>query len=651
MLEDDPHHAYRELLRRTALAIAPDASRQDAEIGERLRRLREHLKTGASYDKLSQDLQFARNPALVSTHKNKTRRRLSRTVEQASKAAAEATADALAKNLVADQARLELELFDSAEPLAEDIPQSRENPGEDGYNLRYLKRFIGQLDAHEVSRSGIQTAPSYALSHAAEMIGWAVRDPEFEDPQNPIPHLDQAGFSHVWRAEMTDEEALWIDRAASLDRARVIEEIRRVFGIDLPPDYPMSSAMLMGMARIADADNPMARIDWNLLRAAGEKVEANEVAFVQASLGLDDTSRASAQAIVSFLKHRVEDEAIRNFEISVPFGLIRLMIDELDPAGSETEDWVPRFCEKIQALAEQLAPIVRSEEVFFALTHAAYEQSFAKVKFGEMDAVKRANDRHRRNMESLDDALASGLQFKFRSDGMAILEDDPQYHLISQRPMTRETYMASSAIASNEDSSPMSGSSDEPDSSRPEEEENADIERSADPGAAGMTATSQSPSDRHGDPSNSVDAERPERKDAVLKTQNSPSPYPRDVTASDTVDAASKSQTEQSLPVNDLIDDRFDDEDADDYDWQNENPDLEPINLDLGPDLDDDHVPPGEPSGDHQPDKPDEPADMLRSGATAELNASPLLDRPAGRPPRPQPYKPEHDHEEDDWNE
>ena len=141
MLEDDPHHAYRDLLHRTALAIVPDATAQDAEISKRLRRIRTHLKSGVSYDKLSQDLQFARNPALVSTHKNKTRRRLNRTVELTSKAAAEATADALAKNLVADQAKLELELFDSAEPLAEDIPQSRENPGEDGYDIRYLKRL------------------------------------------------------------------------------------------------------------------------------------------------------------------------------------------------------------------------------------------------------------------------------------------------------------------------------------------------------------------------------------------------------------------------------------------------------------------------------------------------------------------------------
>ncbi len=446
MLEDDPHHAYRELLNRTALAIIPDATAEDAEISKRLRRIRSHLKNGASYDKLSQDMQFARNPALVSTHKNKTRRRLSRTVELTTKAAAEATADALAKNLVAEQAKLELELFDSAEPLAEDIPQSRENPSEDGYNLRYLKRLIGQFSAHDVSRSAVQSAPSYALSIAAELIGWATRDREFEDPQNPIPHLHQVGVFECWRDELSDEEAVWIDRAAALDRTCVMDEVRRVFGIDLPIDYPMSSAALMGMARLADEDNPMAKIDWDLHRTAGEKLESNEVAFVQSSLGLDESRRAAAEATVSFLKRRIEDETIRNFELSVPFGHIRLMIDELDPASNETDDWVPRFCEKIQALAEQLAPVVRSEEVFFALMHAAHEHSFAKVKFDEMDAVRRAGDRHRRNMESLDDALASGMQFKFRSDGKVVLGDDPDFHLIAQQPMTRETYMTSQSI-------------------------------------------------------------------------------------------------------------------------------------------------------------------------------------------------------------
>ena len=182
--------------------------------------------------------------------------------------------------------------------------------------------------------------------------------------KNPIPHFYEAGVFESWRDELTDEEALWIDRAASLDRKRVLDEIRRVFGYRFTHDYPMSSAALMGMARIADSNNPMARINWDLLRTAGEKLESNEVAFVQSSLGLDEKNRAAAEATVSFLKRRIEDETIRNFELSVPFGHIRLMIDELDPAGSETDDWVPRFCEKIQALAEQLAPVVRSEEVF-----------------------------------------------------------------------------------------------------------------------------------------------------------------------------------------------------------------------------------------------------------------------------------------------
>ncbi|RJY09123.1 hypothetical protein D6201_06890 [Aurantiacibacter aquimixticola] len=471
MLEDDPHCAYRELLNRTALAIVPDATAEDVEISKRLRRIRTHLKGGASYDKLSQDLQFARNPALVSTHKNKTRKRLSRTVERTTKAAAEATADALAKNLVADQARLELELFDSAEPLAEDVPQSRENPSEDGYNLRYLKRLIGKFSAHDVSRSAVQSAPSYALSIAAELIGWATRDREFEDPQNPIPHLHQVGVFECWRDELSDEEAVWIDRAAALDRTCVMDEVRRVFGIDLPIDYPMSSAALMGMARLADADNPMAKIDWDLHRTAGEKLESNEVAFVQSSLGLDESRRAVAEATVSFLKRRIEDETIRNFELSVPFGHIRLMIDALDPASNETDDWVPRFCEKIQTLAEQLAPVVRSEEVFFALMHAAHEHSFAKVKFNEMDAVKRAGDRHRRNMEALDEALASGLQFKFRSDGMVILEDHPDFHLIAQQPMTRETYMSPASTPCEDEAGVACGSVEETQTELPPEDD------------------------------------------------------------------------------------------------------------------------------------------------------------------------------------
>jgi hypothetical protein len=445
MLEDDPHLAYREFLRRKALAIVPDIAKKDAKIASLLKRVRRSLRTRASYPTLAQDLQFARNPALVSTHPNKTRARLRRSVEQTTKAAALATADALAKNLVADQARLELDLFDDAEPLAEDIPKSRENPGEDGYNLRYLRRFIGQLSIHEVSRSAVQIAPSFALSGAAQIIGWSTRDTDFDDPQNPVPHLYQSGFFDFWNAELTEQEALLIDRAAALDHKRVMAEVRRVFGAELPLDYPISSAMLMGMARIADPESPLARINWDTVQTANTMVASNEVAFVQKTLGLGDKNRGAAEQVVSFLKHRVENEAIQNFEQSVPFDLIRIMIDELDPAGSEVSDWMPRFLQKIQLLAEQLAPIVRSEEVFFAIMHAAFQHSLAKVKFDEMDGVKRANSTYKRNMESLDEALASGLSFKFRSDGMAIVEDHPDYHLIAQQPMTRETYMATSA--------------------------------------------------------------------------------------------------------------------------------------------------------------------------------------------------------------
>lgn len=417
------------------------------------------------------------NPALVSTPKNKTRRRLSKTVEQTGKAAAEATADALAKNQIDDQARLELALFDDAEPLAEDIPASRENPGEDGYHLRYLRRLIGQFCAHEVSRSAVQTAPSYALSIAAEVIGWAARDPEFKDPKNPIPHLHQVGIFDVWNAELTQDEALWIDRAAARDRVKVEEEVRRIFGAAAPPGNPMSSAALMGMARIADPECPLARIDWDRARTAHAIVESNEVAFVSSTLGLGEKDRRAAEATLSFLKHCVDDEAIRNFEQSVPFGLIRMMIDDLEPAANEPEDWVPRFCEKIQVLAEQLAPVVRSEEVFFALTRAAFEHSFAQTKFDEMDAVRRANATHKRNWESIDDAVASGLPFKIRSDGMAILEDDPEYHLIAQHPMTRETYMGTSTSSAGAAQEPSGDAHDEADRPSGSEHTATEIEK------------------------------------------------------------------------------------------------------------------------------------------------------------------------------
>lgn len=444
MLEDDPHKAYRELLSKVAADVVPDVIDQDAAIAERIDRIRGYLNSGTSYPKLAQDLQFARNPTLVSTHPGKSRRRIEKTAELAEKAAAEDVARALAKVAIAKQARLEVELFDHAEPVAPDIPESREKPGAEGYDLRYLGRLIGQFEVHCVARSAVQTAPTFALSSAAELIGWAARDRQFQDPKNPFPHLHKAGLLVAWRDELSDEEALWIERATANDPREVRNEIKRVFGIDLPHDYPLSDALLMGMARLAESAKPLSSIDWEAFRQASAIVESNEVAFVKSTLGLDDKHHAAAEKIVSFLKHRVDDVALRNFEQSVAFDLIRIMIDDLDPSGTEPASWLPEFCEKIQNLARQLAPITRSEEVFYALMHAAFDQSIAKANFAEMDKVRRAKDAHRRNMESLDDALESGLPFKFRDDGKAILEDDPEYHLIAQQPMTRETYMATS---------------------------------------------------------------------------------------------------------------------------------------------------------------------------------------------------------------
>ena len=422
-------------------------SRQDAEISERIRRIRRSLKTGKRYAKYSQDLQFARNPQLVSTHPNKTRQRLEKTAQKAAKEAELAAAAMLAKKTISDQAKLELELFDSAAPLIEELPLSRENPSEDGYNLRYLKPFIGHLIAQNVSRSGVQKAPSFALSVSAQVIAWATQDPEFSDPKNPLRHLVNAGWFSIGRGDLSEKEAIWIDRATVFDPREVAHEIDRLFGMALPPDYPLSNAVLMGMARIAQASDMMSQIDPDLIRKAYGMVESSEVAFVQQTLGLEEAARDKAEAVVSFLKHRVDHSAIENFEISVSFGLIRMLIDDLDPAGNEPDDWVPSFCEKIQVLAQQLAPIVRSEEVFFALISAAQSQSLAKRKFAELDAAVRASDRSERNHDSIETALASGLSFKFRSDGLAITEDDPEFHLIAQTPLTRDTYMGSSRPA------------------------------------------------------------------------------------------------------------------------------------------------------------------------------------------------------------
>src|SRR5690606_25454058 len=155
-----------------------------------------------------------------------------------------------------------------------------------------------------VSRSAMQRAPAFVLDLAAELIAQAHCDPRFEDPSNLLLALHKAGLLQGHREGMSMDQALLIDAAETMRDEHRSAELLHVYGERIGADLPVSSAFLLGAARLANRARELSEGEHRAVSEARAMLGQKEVEIVSQMLDLSEREVDVAREIVFFLKHR-----------------------------------------------------------------------------------------------------------------------------------------------------------------------------------------------------------------------------------------------------------------------------------------------------------------------------------------------------------
>lgn len=442
MKRDDPLRIALNEAARIALEQHGDLRAVDEKIADAIAKANEVDANGKATQAAKTARRLLSNPHLVSTHPNRTHKRLKKTAAEAEADADKAAAEFVAKQTVARIARQAEQDF-AREREVNELEDPKPNRTRGDYNLEFLRPFYRHFDEQKVSRSAFARAPQWILSTCAMLIGWAARDPQLQDHRNPARGLWRAGILQTRNPEISDAEAQAIDSAVALGLSEEFELLGSLNALRSAYPQPVSSSFLMACVRIAENANALSRYEQSVVYEAGQHLRSNEIRIVQSICGLTDDQADEAEKVVYFFKRASWDLRIEKLLQDHAVVTMRDHVDRIQPDACGPETWVPELVEKLEELAKTYAPVVRSEEAFFGILAAAIRNSAAMRKFEGREAVERFNTDLKAINESIRVALASGERFKFNEMGFAITEDDPQFHYIAQKPMTAEEYLGS----------------------------------------------------------------------------------------------------------------------------------------------------------------------------------------------------------------
>lgn len=423
----------------SALLHHPDLAREWAKFEELHAQAQQRNSKGSLTNKAHRARQAIRNPFFKTTHVNTGAKAAAIHLAQKIAAAEKAITEALVLQVQVRQAQLECDQYEA--PVTDsDIPQSRELADDAAYQVRFFKKLIPSLVKYGVGKSTINRVPAFVNDLVARLYSWAHSDPQWKDPLNLWVAIAKSGVLEAYRSGMSEEEAAVIDTAFAMREDGATAKLMEVFSKAPRGMPPVSAQLLLGCARLAEMSRELSPGEIDASYESQKILGANETKVVTELLGLDATEEKAVAATISFLSYRLQDQSIDQFTSSFSGHLVRQTVENLDISNRTPGDWLPEFRDKIIGLAGKMTHLVRTEEVFWLLLNAAFENSTAKVDFEQFKAHREMNAHMKLQQDVLEMALESGKMFKFDRYGWAVTEDDDKFHWIQQDPMTRESY-------------------------------------------------------------------------------------------------------------------------------------------------------------------------------------------------------------------
>lgn len=511
------------------------------------------------------------------------------------------------------------------------------------------KPFIDKLSKANVTPSQMGRIPAEMVGVIAQMIKDHAADPKFKNPENLWSRMVRNGVVEAYLGNL-DEEHLKVIAHAACERDEQTNEWAKRARAELDLPAGMDDRFLEGVARMRDAARALTEGEARAYEDAYKLQDERDVDRLAKLLQMETQEERIRLRVLLDIVHRAIAPLKRDWKMEMQLGILKREIDAVAPHAKWHKDWKAELRERLEITFERLGPM-GSIEAYNALLRSGLAVSDADWEFTkrlERDVI----DEHFIALENEVRAACKSDRYFKVYDNRVIYSHEPDFETIETETWTGYDWLQEYGAWPGEDA-------EDRDLDRMSRSPIEDVAHETD-GAENQADTSNAPVMPVADadaqdpliedvPSAGATIAGPAGGSAAPLTEHSPRTTNK--SASNAGDGELMQGADYSRAGNGSLDDEYDYEDSDDYDWQDEDPDIEPLDLNLGPEFADDPGQPHRPadqSGAAIPSKPTEPS---QSGEASPGDVSSPPERPAEPSMRPRAYPPYHDDEKDDWNE
>jgi hypothetical protein len=510
--------------------------------------------------------------------------------------------------------------------------------------------FIDKLAKAGTSPSAIGRMPALMVSFIALMINDHAVDPKFKNPDNVWNRIVRSGILEAYLGNLDEEHLKVVARAVCEREEQTNEWAKRAREeLDLPAG--MEDRFLEAAARIRDAGRSLTDGEVRAYEDAYKLQDDWDIDHLAKMLDMEShEDRIRLRAIYDFI-HRAIAPLRRDWKMEMHLGILKREIDGIGPQAKWHKDWKAELRERLEITFERLETM-GSIEAFNALLRSGLAVSDADWEFTkrlERDVL----DGHFIAFENEVRAACKSDRYFKLYDNRVVYSHEPDYETLDAAEWTGYDWLKEygawpgETARESEPGDDVSGSLvADTTEHRVGEEELADDR--VGPVIGPRPSTAEDPVGTESSSSESADVHR---LDDPSQQSSRFEPAPVTISVPDADRAPPTLPDDRPREIDEPVDDDLEDADPDNYDWQDENPGSGSLGHERDRDLNGDRALPAEPSDEDQSDRSDGPAQVRRAGGNAPHEAPSLSGRPSAQPVRPTPFKPQHDHEEDDWNE
>lgn len=512
------------------------------------------------------------------------------------------------------------------------------------------KPFIDKLVQEKTSASAIGRMPALMVSFIALLIREHAADPKLQNSDNVWNRIVRSGILEAYLGNLDEEHLNVVARAACEREEKANEWAKRAREeLDLPAG--MEDRFLEAAARIRDAARSLTDGEVRAYEDAYKLQDDRDIDQLAKLLGMEtQEDRIRLRVMYDFI-HRAIAPLKRDWKTEMRLAILKREIDAIGPHSKWHKDWKEELHKKLETTFGLLGPM-GSIEAFNALLRsglAVSDSDWEFIKRLERDVLDGYFIAFENEVRA---ACKSDRYFKLY-DNRVVYSHEPDYEMLDAAEWTGYDWLQEYGAWPGEDAKESEPGDDVSGSMVADTTEHRDggegqAHASCDRVLPPQASSADDPKDEESLLAKTADADsvnNPSQPSATFE------PAPVTISVPDASHAPPTQQNNRPHEIDEPVDDDLEDADPDNYDWQDENPGSGSWGHEHDRDLNGDRALPAELPDEDQSDRSDGPAQVRRAGGNAPHEAPRVPGRPSTQSVRPTLFKPQYDHEEDDWNE